>query len=60
MATQRPQHKLVFILPMWRTLKMVQAGGLAEQLAEMTDDDGKRLDIKPPPFDQVIQNQPFY
>lgn len=49
---------MAFILPMWRTLKMAQNSNLFEQLVQMNDD--KPFNIKPPPFDQVIQNQPFY
>lgn len=54
-------HKMIFVLPMWRTLKMIQGSGLLDD-AEVLTENGVITadDLKVPPFDMVIRNQPFF
>lgn len=58
----RTYPKMIFILPMWRTMKMLQESGLTENMKEMLTEGGTldEVDLKPPPFTQVIENQPFF
>lgn len=53
---------MAFILPMWRTLKMLEASELLDDFVETLTDDGviTTEDIKAPSFKVVIYHQPFF